>query len=668
MAKKKYVLRDDFALPKKEEDFRFVEELNEQQAEAVTTLKGPVLVIAGAGTGKTRTLVYRLAHMADMGIRPKNVLLLTFTRRAAEEMLRRASTLVNSDAGRAEGGTFHSVAAQILRKYSTHIGYPHNFSILDTADSMELIGRCRSSAGIDFKQKRFPKKSTLQALFSKSLNKSTPLEFILYDDYPHYCDFIDPMEKIREEYTRLKEERAMMDFDDLLVKFIELMEKDEKVLAQLRARFRYIMVDEYQDTNPLQARIIELLAGEKGNIMVVGDDSQSIYGFRGADYKNILEFPKKFDNCKIIKLERNYRSTQQILDIANYTIDNAIDKYTKVLKAERGPGQEAVVIAAEDEAYQSRFVAQKMLEHREEGIDLNQMAVLFRSSRLSSDLELELSRRNVPYEKRGGLRFFESAHIKDLLSHIKVVNNPQDELSWARSLQLIDGVGAVTRERILSQILSMPDPVEELLKLDKPKTTSFLGFKKVMNDIYRARESSPEELMDIVSKYYYPILEKNFDNHPQRKRDIAHLMGIAGRYKSLNSFINDLAIEPQDTFADVGDEVDFDDEKLTLSTIHSAKGLEWRVVFIIWALEGKFPSSFSVVKNEELEEERRLFYVSVTRAKEYLYIIYPVNIYDKRTRVMCQPSRFVEELNDDLFEAWDLTEDDDDIDDIDNIH
>jgi len=664
--KKKYVLRDDVALPKPEVEFTYRDELNDAQFEAVSALEGPVLVIAGAGSGKTRTLVYRLAYMVEQGIRPEEVLLLTFTRRSAEEMLRRAAGLVSGEFGRIEGGTFHSVAAAILRRNAEVIKYPNNFTILDTADSMELIGRCRSAAGIDFKQRRFPRRQTLQKLFSKAVNKDMPVEMIVYDEFPHYVEFIEPMEAIRGEFEKVKAARGMMDFDDLLIKLIELLEKNEAIRRKLQRQFRYIMVDEYQDTNPMQDRIVQLLAGEKGNVMVVGDDSQSIYAFRGADFRNILEFPKRFPGARIIKLEINYRSTQQILNVANATIDKAVEKYTKILTAIRGAGPKPVIIPAEDEAYQSRFIAQKLLEHREEGIELNQMAVLFRSSYLSSDLELELGRRNIPYVKRGGMRFFESAHIKDLVAHLRLLANPTDELAWSRSLRLIDGVGPATIDLLLGSILSDPQPFAALLKAERPKTESFQRYRTLMADLWRRRDkSAPSELLSIAHEYYEPILKDKFDNYPQRIRDIQHLIGISNRYRSLSSFVTDLSIEPQDRFAETGDETDPDSEKLTISTIHSAKGLEWQVVFLIWAIEGRFPSTFSVRSDDQLEEERRLFYVSTTRAKEYLYITYPINIYDRQMRVMCQPSRFVEELPLDLYDQWDLTEGSDEEDEAD---
>lgn len=661
--KKKYILRDEVALPKAEEEFSYRDDLNDAQFEAVSSLEGPVLVIAGAGSGKTRTLVYRLAYMSERGIRPEEVLLLTFTRRAADEMLRRASALVSTEMGKVEGGTFHSVAAGILRKYAKAINYPSNFSILDIADSMELINRCRAAAGLDFKERRFPRRQTLQKLFSKTVNKSTPLEMLVYDEYPHFCDFIEPMERIRIEYERIKEERGMMDFDDLLLKLIELLEKDDAIRKKLQRQYRYVMVDEYQDTNPLQAKIVQLLAGPKSNVMVVGDDSQSIYSFRGADFRNILEFPKLFPNCRIIKLETNYRSTQPILDVANAVIEGAVEKYTKILTAMRGAGPPPVVIASEDESFQSRFVAQKMLEHREEGIELDQMAVLFRSSYLSSDLEIELGKRNIPYVKRGGLRFFESAHIKDLIAHLRILTNPMDDLSWARILRLIEGVGPATTELLLGQLLSAPDPFAALLEVDKPRRDSFQRFRTLIADLRRrSRDSSPTELLSVVSDYYEPILKDKFDNYPQRIRDIQHLIGISNRYRSLNSFTTDLSIEPQDRFADV-DETDLDREKLTISTIHSAKGLEWKVVFLIWAIEGRFPSSYTVFNDEQMEEERRLFYVCSTRAKDHLYLVYPVNVWDRQSRAMCQPSRFIEELPLELYEQWDLTEDGEDEDD-----
>lgn len=658
--RKKYILRDDVSVPKVEKEFSHRSDLNDAQFEAVSALEGSVLVIAGAGSGKTRTLVYRLAYMAEMGIPPESVLLLTFTRRAADEMLRRAATLVSSNFGKIEGGTFHSVSAGILRKHAAAIGYPNNFTILDTADSIELTNRCRNAAGIDVKQKRFPRGKTLHRLFSKATNKDVPLELVVYDDYPHFVEFIEPMQAINSAYVRLKAERGMMDFDDLLIKLIELLEKNEGIRKNLQRQFRYIMVDEYQDTNPLQAKIVNLLAGSKGNVMAVGDDSQSIYSFRGADYRNILDFPRQYKNCRIIKLEVNYRSTQQILDVANFSIDRAVEKYTKILTAARGSGVKPVVVSSEDEVDQSRFVGQKLLEHREEGIELNQMAVLFRSSYLSSDLELELGRRNIPFVKRGGLRFFESAHIKDLLAHLKLLTNPMDDLSWIRSLRLIDGVGAVTIDKLLGDLISAPSPLEALLKTEKPKTDAFQRFRTLIAELTRRqKDSSPAELLTIAAEYYEPILKDKFDNYPQRRRDVQHLIGIASRFRSLNSFVSDMSIEPQDRFAETGDEIDPDSERLTISTIHSAKGLEWRVVFLIWALEGRFPSSFSVHFDDQLEEERRLFYVCVTRAKEYLYLVYPINIFDRMNRVMCQPSRFIDELDVDLCEQWYLSEEGD---------
>jgi DNA helicase-2/ATP-dependent DNA helicase PcrA len=662
--KKKYVLRDDVALPKPEIEFKYRDELNDSQFEAVSALEGPVLVIAGAGSGKTRTLVYRLAYMAERGIRPEEVLLLTFTRRAADEMLRRAATLVSGEVGRIEGGTFHSVGAAILRKYSEAIKYPNNFTILDTADSIELIGRCRSAAGIDFKQRRFPRRQTLQKLFSKAANKEIPLEMIVYDEFPHFVEFIEPMEAIRAEYDKVKANRGMMDFDDLLINLIKLLEQNEGIRQKLQRQYRYIMVDEYQDTNPMQDRIVQLLAGKQCNVMVVGDDSQSIYAFRGADFRNILEFPDRFPGTRIIKLEINYRSTQQILDVANTTIERAVEKHTKILTAARGGGPKPVVIPAENESFQSRFIAQKILEHREEGVELNQMAVLFRSSYLSSDLEIELGRRNIPYVKRGGLRFFESAHVKDLIAHLRLLANPVDEISWSRVLRLIDGVGPATIDNLLGSILADPEPFAALLKTERPRTEAFQRFRTLMADLWRRRESAaPSELLAVAHDYYEPILKDKFDNYPQRIRDIQHLIGISSRYRSLQSFVTDLSIEPQDRFAEVGDEADPDREKLTISTIHSAKGLEWQVVFLIWAIEGRFPSTFSVHRDDQLEEERRLFYVCTTRAKEYLYIVYPINIYDRQMRVMCQPSRFVEELPLDLCDQWDLTEGHDEEDD-----
>jgi DNA helicase-2/ATP-dependent DNA helicase PcrA len=634
-------------------DFRidYAGELNEAQHEAATTLDGPVLVIAGAGSGKTRTLVYRVARLVESGVKPGQILLLTFTRKAAEEMLRRAAALVGASCELVAGGTFHSFANTVLRRTARHVGLGANFTILDRSDAEDVVNLLRTRAGLDRKDRRFPRKSAVLEILSMAVNRSTTVPALVEESYGHLAEHLDDLVRLGEQYARYKREKNLADYDDLLVLLRDLLRDRIEVARQLSRTYRYVMVDEYQDTNRLQAEIVRALAATHDNVMAVGDDSQSIYSFRGATFRNIMEFPNLFAGTRIVKLEENYRSTQPILDLANAVIDRAAEKYTKVLRTRRAEGPRPLLLQCVDEQAQSRFVCQRILELREEGVPLGEMAVLFRSSFHSFDLELELGRADIPFVKRGGFKFIETAHVKDVLAHLRIVANPRDAVSWHRVLLLLDGLGPKTADDVFAHLADAGDLAEATERLAAYPRRG--AYTKDLDHLARllleiaADEVPPADKVGRVVGFYVPMLRQiHREDFPKREKDLEHFVTIAGRYRSLASLLADMALEPPtDSVGDVL-AADGDDEGLlTLSTIHSAKGLEWHAVFAIWLVDGRFPSYQNVHDTEELEEERRLLYVALTRAKEHLYLSYPIDIYDRASgMVLGKPSRFVEAL------------------------
>lgn len=644
----KYTLRSDAESHRPRQfTIDYKHELNPSQYEAATTRDGPVLVLAGAGSGKTRTLVFRVARMIEEGIDPVSLLLLTFTRRAAEEMIQRAEALMGGRCDKVTGGTFHSFANTVLRRYASLLGFANAFTILDRSDSEDAINLIRTRLGLDKKARRFPRKQTIAEIISLAANKTTSVAEVLDSQFPHLFSELDPLSQIEEYYRQYKRERSLLDYDDLLTHLRELLRAHPEVAERLSHTYRYIMVDEYQDTNRLQAEIVRLLAHVHDNVMAVGDDAQSIYSFRGATVRNIFEFPDLFPDTKVIKLEENYRSTQPILDLSNEIILQAKERYTKNLFTKKDSGFQPALIEADSERYQSRFVAQKILELREEGVPLTEMAVLFRSSFHSFDLEIELSKCDLPFVKRGGFKFIETTHVKDVLAHLRVLANPQDAVSWHRVLLLLEGVGPKSSDKILSHVLGGADQIQRLAE--------YPGRGAVRTEVQKLAAAlqtvadpnlQPREQIDLIVQYYLPILKRNQrDDYPKRQKDLEHFSIITERYRSLNRLLSDMALEPPNS--SVGDVLatDRDEEGvLTLSTIHSAKGLEWHSVFIIWAVEGRFPSLYNK-EDDELEEERRLMYVAATRAKENLFISYPINIFDRATgMVLSKPSRFLEDI------------------------
>ena len=632
----------------------YEKELNPSQLEAVKQKDGAILVIAGAGSGKTKTLTYRVARLIEDGINPKNILLLTFTKKAAKEMLSRASIVLDSRCDQVAGGTFHSFANIILRKYSGLLGLQSNFTITDRADSEDIVNHIRTQV-IDKKEKRFPKKHTILDIYSKAINKNIPSDIVIEEEYKQFEHCTDKINEIIVKYNQYKRKNSILDYDDLLLYLRTLLESNPPIRKTLSEQFKYIMVDEYQDTNTIQAQIIKLLASEHNNVMAVGDDSQSIYSFRGANFKNILEFPAIFENTKIIKLEQNYRSSQNILDLANEVLKKAKEKYTKNLFSTIENPIKPALISAKDLNCEAEFIVQKILELREEeDISLNDICVLARSARMTYNLEIELAKKGIPYLKFGGMKFIETAHIKDIIAHLRVILNPSDIISYTRILLLLDGVGTQSANKLLPILAENTDVSN--VKLPVKNTEAVVKLNQLINatqkDIF-----NPSKIVQAVINYYQPILADKYDDYTKREKDLEHFLILSEKYSSLEDFLSDLALEPPDTSVSDIEEGASADEKLTLSTIHSAKGLEYKAIFIIGAVDGKFPSMYSVNSTEELEEELRLMYVAVTRAKTHLFITYPIDMFDYTTNmVLSKPSRFLDGISSDILERWVIEE------------
>lgn len=628
----------------------YEKELNPAQLEAVLQKEGSILTIAGAGSGKTKTLTYRVARLIESGISPKNILLLTFTKKAADEMLSRASAILDSRCEEVAGGTFHSFSNFILRKYSNLLELKNNFTILDRSDSEDVINHIRGKV-IGKQEKRFPKKHTILDIYSKAINKNMPAQEIIETEYKQFEHCLEKITEISKEYTNYKRENSLLDYDDLLLYLKILLSSNDELRKKISNQYKYILVDEYQDTNTIQSEIIKLLASEHNNVMAVGDDSQSIYSFRGANFKNILDFPHAFPNTKIIKLEQNYRSSQNVLKLANEVIRKAKEKYTKNLFSTIENPNKPALICSSDLQTEAEFITQRILElHEEENISLNEIAVLARSARMTYNLEVELAKRNIPYKKFGGLKFIETAHVKDVIAHLRVVLNPNDVISYNRILLLLDGIGNQTANKLIPILSDKDTDIEKTYLPAKSSET----IKKLMDIISKSQNHlfEPSKIIEMVLEYYSPFLTEKYDDFSKRLKDLEHFSYLASRYSSLEDFLSDLALEPPDSsIIDV--EGATKDEFLTLSTIHSAKGLEYKAVFIIGAVDGRFPSVFSFNSEEELDEELRLMYVAVTRAKTHLHITYPIDMFDYTTgMVLSKPSRFFDNIEEDILEKW----------------
>jgi DNA helicase II / ATP-dependent DNA helicase PcrA len=630
--------------------------LNERQLDAVMHNNGPVLVIAGAGTGKTRTLVYRVARLVEDGVPPSSILLLTFTRRAAREMLDKAAAVLDERCSRVRGGTFHHYCNQLLHTHSDRFGFPDNFTLLDPSDAADAIHIARAPLAAELRGKRFPQKHTLQAMFSASVNRQLSLYEILASAYSQFLPHHDTIEEVRKRYTDYKNENSVLDFDDLLVYTHRLLQQESDIREKVAAVNRFVLVDEYQDTNSLQAELARLFSSGHNNLMAVGDDAQSIYAFRGADFRNILQFPDQFEQCRIIRLEENYRSVQPILDLSNTLINKANRKFEKKLFTRREDGDLPGLVRAPCERDQSRFVSQMLLQIREQGLSLGDMAVLFRNGRDSYDLEWELNRRNVPFRKYGGQKFTEASHIRDILAHLRVIVNPDDQIAWNRVLLLLDGIGPKTALELISWLRknrSRDFHESGLVSRSYQKQLEKLSI--ALSELAACRDQ-PGKAVEAAVEYYKPICSKRFDDHPKRIKDLEAFSGLATGYASLDLLLQELTLDPLDASAVDTEASRVDEAPLVLSTIHSAKGLEWDTVFLIQCLDGIIPSGYAVDDPADLDEELRLLYVACTRARERLFISYPVTKESSYGEYFSNPSRFLSDVPDKVLEPWLLEE------------
>jgi DNA helicase II / ATP-dependent DNA helicase PcrA len=621
---------------------KYLEELNPEQREAVEVPDGPLLVIAGAGSGKTRTLAYRVAHLVRQGVAPETILLLTFTRRAAEEMLRRAQGAVGKSSGgekisgqfgRIWGGTFHAMSNRLLRTYAKAIGMSPEFTVLDEGDSQNLMNVARRNLGLNAKKERFPQKGTLLAIYSRTVNTGrgpAALAETIKSYFPWVAMQLDDVRELFRQYVQLKHERNLLDYDDLLLFWLELL-KDEKVADLIEARFSHILVDEYQDTNPLQADILKGMRRHNKNIMVVGDDAQAIYAFRAATVRNILDFPNHFPGCRVVTLTQNYRSVQPILEATNRVIAYARERYTKDLWSDRKSDQKPYLVTCFDEREQTDYVIDEILKHFEEGVPLRHQAVLFRAGQLSADLEIELVRRNIPYHKYGGLRYLEAAHVKDLLSFLRVLENSRDDLAWHRILNLLPGIGEGTATDIYEQFAGSGFSYAHLAAIEVPPRAreKYAELAALLGDLGGRKHTPVAEEVRRVRQFYTTLLPDLYENAEVRDRDLDHLELVAQGYKSRRQFLTDLALDPPSSTSDLAGPPTRDEDWLVLSTMHSAKGLEFDVVYVIHAADGFIPSDLSTGSVEETEEERRLLYVAMTRARNLLHVTFPLRYYSK---------------------------------------
>ena len=626
----------------------FGAELNESQAAAATHGDGPLLVIAGAGTGKTRTLVYRVAHLIERGVRAERILLLTFTRRAAQEMLGRVERLVGPSGTQVHGGTFHATAHRLLRRFGGAAGLPSDFTIMDQGDAEDLMQLSRAQLGYadKGKSKRFPKKETLHYVYSRHVNTEVPVAGIVRDEYPAFEEYVNDFRRVFADYTERKAARNLVDYDDLLLFWATLLAESSELGGRIAGLYDHVLVDEYQYTNVLQARILRGMCRAHDNMTVVGDDAQSIYSFRGASFRNILDFPEQFAGARVVTLEQNYRSTQPVLDATNALIAKAPERFTKNLWTERSGGEAPWLVSARDEQQQTAFVVDRILElHETEGIPLREMAVLFRAGYMSADLEIELTNRKIPFEKWGGLKFLEAAHVKDVLAFLRVLENPRDEVSWYRALLLLPGVGDVTARAAIANLAADawdPDALSRFMPPPRARD-AHAGLCATLRELRPRRTDAPMPAgaastdggsvsVEIarIRAFYDAILRERYDHPEPRLADLDQLQTIAAGYPSRAAFLSALALEPPSATQDLSGGSPGEDDALVLSTAHSAKGKEWDAVFLIWAVDGWFPSARALDDDAETEEERRLMYVALTRARNHLAVVYPLNSYGSR--------------------------------------
>jgi len=670
-AMKKYTLSLSF--PGNPTKIEYDKELNPEQLKVVTEADGPCLVLAGPGSGKTRTLIYRIAYLLEKGIPAPNILLMTFTNKAAHQMQNWLELLLKARPSGLWCGTFHHIGNRSLRMYAKHIGLSEDFGILDEEDQKGLIKICVKSLRSKQENARlFPSPGLIRGVISYSRNSKQDIEKTIMHRYPHAVDFINDIKKICKLYETRKKKSNNLDYDDLLTEWIKLLKTTPSANERFTRQFRYVLVDEYQDTNRLQFDIIKLLGAYHKNVLVVGDDAQSIYSFRAADLRNILDFPSEFTGTKIFKLQTNYRSVTPILNVANNVIQRNQHQFQKVLVGTRAnaAADRPNLIPVKDMYSQSAFIAQRVIEMKEEGLPLGEIAVLYRAHYQSAELELELVKRGVPYVIRGGARFFEQAHIKDVLSYLRIIQNPQDEISWIRALSLHSGIGSGYADKIFQKIVSSEITLPEIFAakektifgpdfIPKRASTGFESFKKIMREILEEDISKHADAMihKILTAGYEMYVLANFENADDRLDDIKELANFAHTYKDLKDFLSDATLREGFKGETIMGSREEEGEAITLSTVHQAKGLEWKTVFIIGLCDGQFPHPKSFEEPAQLEEERRLFYVAITRAKDHIYLLHPMTRFDYNYgTVISRPSLFLQELEEGLYEKWEIEE------------
>jgi len=641
----------------------YAAELNAQQLAAVMSPPGAALVIAGAGSGKTRTLTYRVAWLLEQGAPARSILLLTFTNKAAREMLERVTALLPSGAEGIWGGTFHSIGNRILRRHAERVGFRQGFTIMDRNDQEELIESIVAREGLRTTDRRFPKGEVLADVFSYSVNTGTPIAQVLLAKYSYFIPLAEQIAHTQITYEARKKDVNAMDFDDLLSKTLELFRTCEDVAESYQQQFRHVLVDEYQDTNRIQAELVDALALRHGNIMVVGDDAQSIYSWRGANFENILQFPKRHADVQVFKIETNYRSVPEVLQVANAAIRANERQFPKNLAPVRAPHPvRPALVPLATNAQQAAFVAQRVLELQEEGIPLAEMAVLYRAHYHSMDVQLEFTRRGIPFAITSGLRFFEQSHIKDVAAFMKFAINPRDEVAFKRMAKLLPGIGAKFAESLWSQASAALDgrAAFDLLHNLKVPAKSAKAWQQLAHTMVELAPDgvplAPAGMINsVLLALYDEYMKGKFANYEARREDLATLCGFAGQFENAEEFLSQLAllgaVETADAFGGEGD-----GEKMILSSVHQAKGLEWKVVFVLWLTEGMFPSARSAETPEGLEEERRLFYVAVTRCKDELYLTYPeMRLNSGYGDAFQRPSRFLSEIPEALLETWEVS-------------
>jgi len=630
-----------------EQTFDHLGTLNPAQRKAAEYGEGPLLVIAGAGTGKTMTLAHRVAHLVISGVSPERILLLTFTRRASQEMTRRVESIVRAatkghgaavlpSGGLPWSGTFHSVANRLLRRFSHNLGLDPGFSVLDRGDAADILDVVRHELKLTRTSRRFPKKDTCLAIYSRCVNTRRPLSEILDATYPWCADWVDELAELFRHYVLRKQQSQALDYDDLLLYWQHLVAEQE-FAEQIGSSFDHVLVDEYQDTNLVQAQILNALKPDGKGITVVGDDAQSIYSFRAAEVENILGFPDQFiPSAQVITLEQNYRSTQPVLDSANQLIAESERQYRKNLFSERKDGSKPSYVTVEDGDAEAEYVVKSILENRELGMQLKEQAVLFRGSHHSDRLELELVRRNIPYVKYGGLKFLEAAHVKDLLSILKWAENPKNEIAAFRVLKLLPGMGPANATRCFEHLTIGDHLFSALRSFRAPAACSeeWTTFCELLESLSNAEfeEQGWQSQLSAVRCWYQPHLERLYDGLDTREADLEQLEQVSGRYPTRERFLTELTLDPPSAAGDLAGDPLLDEDYLVLSTVHSAKGQEWESVFVLNVSDGNFPSEFATGKPEMIEEERRLLYVAMTRAKQSLSLIAPLRYHVTQQR------------------------------------